>query len=323
MGVDTPLVCITRKVTPGGEGVQGAEVRMAPDERMSRAELLDFVHGASVIVSMYHDKVDAELLDAAGPSLRAVCNYAVGFENIDLDACRERNVVVTNTPDAVTEGTANIAWALILGVARRLVEADKFARSPAYAEGGPLGMADWMGVHLTGQRLLIVGAGRIGRAVALRGLGFGMKIDYVARSRHWDFELAPLAGTRVSLDEGLSRADVVSIHTPLTEQTRHLINAERLALMKPESILVNTARGPVVEEAPLIQALRERRIWGAGLDVHEFEPRVSSEMAALDNVILTPHIGSAERAYRSMMTQMALENASAILDGREAPNRIA
>lgn len=317
-----PLVCVTREVA-GEPVVEGAEVRMAGPELMSRDQLLAFVKGATAVVSMYTDKVDDEFLDAAGPQLRGVCNYAVGHENIDHEACKRRGVIVTNTPNVVTEGTADLAWTLILAVARGLLPASEFARSDAYRFGAPLGMGERLGLDLTGRTLLIVGAGRIGFATAMRSIGWGMRVLYVARSRHWEFELAPLAAERVTLEEGLKRADVVSVHTPLTPQTRHLIDAKALSHMKKRAIIVNTARGPIIDEAALIEALREKRIYGAGLDVYEFEPKISEGLLGLDNAVLTPHIGSAAERYRVMMTDMACENAAAIIAGNEPPNRIA
>jgi glyoxylate reductase len=208
-------------------------------------------------------------------------------------------------------------------VARRVVEADRFARSPEYAARGPLGPTEFLGADLTGRTLLIVGAGRIGRAMAMRSIGWGMRVQYVARSKHWDFELAPLAARRVELDDGLREADVVSIHTPLTPETRHLIDARRLTLMKPSAILINTSRGPVVDEAALAAALRERRLWGAGLDVFEREPIVHPDLLDLANVTLAPHIGSAAARYRAMMTEMVLTNVQAVLAGTAPPNRVA
>ncbi len=316
-----PIVAVTRPL-PGDVRFPGTEVRIGPPERMERKDLLRFVHGADVIITWVSERVDAELLEAAGSRLRAVCNFAVGVDNIDLKACAARKVIVTNTPNAVTEGTADMAWALILAVARRVVEADRFARSSAYPERGPLGPREFVGADLTGRTLLIVGAGRIGFATAMRSIGWGMKVLYVARSRHWEFELAPLAATRVDLHQGLEEADVVSIHTPLTAETRHLIDAAALAKMKPTAILVNTARGPIVDEAALVAALKERRIYGAGLDVFEDEPHVHPGLIGLDNVVVTPHIGSASAKYREMMTAMACENARAVLEGREPPNRV-
>ena len=316
-----PLVSVTRAV-PGEIDVPGAEVRISGERALSRPELLRFIAGSRVIVTMFSDRVDDEFLDAAGPNLRGVCNYAVGYDRIDVAACARRGVIVTNTPDAVTEGTANLAWALILAVARRVVEADRFARSPEYAQRGPLGITEFLGRDLTGRKLLIVGAGRIGYAVALRSIGWGMRVQYVARTRHVDFELAPLGARRVTLDDGLRNADVISIHTPLTPDTRHLIDARALTLMKPTAILINTARGPVVDEAALAAALAERRIWGAGLDVFEEEPVVHPRLLALDNAVLTPHIGSAEDKYRRLMSEIVSENARAIIEGRDPPNLV-
>lgn len=316
-----PIVAITRLV-PGTPRVTGAQVKMRPDTKPTREELLAFIAGASAVVTMYSDKVDDAFLDAAGPRLKAVCNFAVGYENIDLAACAKRGVVATNTPHAVTEGTADLAWLLIMATARRLIEADRFARSPEYAVKGPLGMADFLGQDLTGRTLMIVGAGRIGYAVAARSKAWGMQVLYTARSRHLEFEMAPIAGRRVGLEEGLPLADVVSIHTPLTPETRGLFNARTIALMKKGAILVNTARGPVVDEQALVDALKRGHLYGAGLDVFEREPTVHPDLIPMTNVVLTPHIGSAETRFRELMTEMACENAAAVLGGKEPPNRV-
>lgn len=318
---DSPLVVVTRAL-PGDLAVPGAELRVGGERPIPRADLLGFVGGASGLITWVSERVDAELIEAAGEGLRVVSNYAVGVDNIDLDACRAAGVVVTNTPDAVTEGTANMAIALMLAVARRLVEGDRFARSGDWAEHGVLGPADFLGRHVTGGTFLVIGAGRIGYATAVRAKAFGMRIAYVARSRHWDFELAPLAAERVSLDEGLARADVVSVHCPLTDETRGMIGERALGLMKPDAILVNTARGPIVDEAALAEALRSRQIFGAGLDVFEGEPAVHEGLVELKNVVMTPHIGSAEERFRREMTAMACANVAAVLDGREPPNRV-
>jgi glyoxylate reductase len=317
-----PLVAITRAI-PGQVVVPGAEVKIAPAlPQMSRTELLAFIRGAAVIGSMFHDRVDDEFLDAAGPQLKGVCNYAVGTDNFDLPACLKRHVIVTNTPDAVTEGTANIAFGLLLAVARKIVEGDRFCRSGRFEKEGNIFPTGWCGQHLTGQTMLIVGAGRIGRAVALRAQAFGMRIKYVARTRHIDFEQAPLAADRIELDDGLKLADVVSIHTPLTPGTRHLINAQRLALLKPTAILINTSRGPTIDEAALAACLAEKKIWGAGLDVFEHEPKIHPALIGLDNIVMTPHIGSAEQYWREQMTRLVCENAAAILSGREPANLV-
>ncbi len=279
--------------------------------------------GLDALVTMYTDKVDDVLLDTASDQLKIVCNFAVGYDNIDVSACKSRGVIVCNTPDAVTEGTANLAWLLVMACSRRLIEADRYARSPAYQEHGQLGMSEFIGMDLCNKVIHIVGAGRIGYATAQRAKAFGMRVVYTARSRHIDFEMAPLGAQRVSLEEGLSIADVVSIHTPLSPQTHHLINRENLKLLKSTAILVNTSRGPVVEEQALVDALESNSLWGAGLDVFEEEPKVHPGLVVLDNVVLTPHIGSAEIAWREAMTEMVMANVKAVLAGQEPPNRIA
>ncbi len=318
------IVCVTRPY-PGEMPIPDARIALAPSEGVrGPGELAAFLraHTPDAIVSMYHDPINAETLDAAGDRVKVVCNFAVGYDNIDLDECERRGIVVCNTPDAVTEGTADIAFLLMLAAARRLKEADDYARSEEYPKRGHLGMSDFLGVHLGGQTLLIVGAGRIGYATALRGIGWGMRTLYVARKRRVEFELSPLAAERVDLDEGLARADFVSIHTPLTKETRHLIDERRLRLMKPTAVLVNTARGPVIEEAALVKALREGWIFGAGLDVFEQEPRPGAALIGLKNVVMTPHIGSASRKHRELMTTMVGENVRAVFEGARPPNRI-
>lgn len=319
-----PLVAITRAV-PGQVTIPGAHVKIAPAlPQMSRAELLAFIRGATVVGTMFHDKVDAEFLDAAGPQLKGICNYAVGVDNIDLALCRSggRNVIVTNTPDAVTEGTANIAFGLLLAVARKIVEGDRFCRSGRFEKEGNTFPTGWCGMHLAGQTMLIVGAGRIGKAVALRAQAFGMRVEYFARSRHLDFEQAPLAAKRVSLEDGLRTADVVSVHTPLTPDTRHILNAASIALLKPTAIVINTSRGPTIDENALAEALAAKRIWGAGLDVFEHEPKIHAKLIGLDNVVMTPHIGSAEQYWREEMTRLVCENAAAIIAGKDPTNRV-
>lgn len=316
-----PIIAVCRTL-PGKIDIPSATIKQGSGLTMNRAQLAEFVKGVSILVTWVSEKVDAEILDAAGPSLKAVCNFAVGTDNIDLAACKARNVAVTNTPHAVTEGTANLAWALLLAVARRLVEADRYTRSDDYPKNGPFGPSDFLGVDITGRTLCIVGAGRIGFATAIRGIGFGTKTIYVAREQHVDFELAPLSAQRVTLDEGLKQADIVSIHTPLTPQTRGMIGPRELSLMKPHAILINTARGPIVQEAALVDALREKRIWGAGLDVFEKEPVVHEGLKTLNNCVLSPHIGSAEEKYRQLMAHIVTQNAAAILAGKEPPNRV-
>lgn len=316
-----PTIVITRPVPTTPQ--LPAEVRMVPTMRaLPRAELLEFVKGATIAVTWVSERVDEQFLDAAGPQLKAVCNFAVGTDNIDLAACKKRGVIVTNTPHAVTEGTANIAWALLLAVSRRVCEGDRYVRSGKFAVEGPLAPAEFLGLEITGKNLLIVGAGRIGYATALRGIGFGLRTHYVARSRHHEFEMAPVNAPRVTLEEGLKLADIVSIHTPLTPETRGLFNAKTIGLMKPNAILINTARGPIVDEAALAEALKSKRIYGAGLDVFEQEPKVHPDLMSLDNVVMTPHIGSGEQKYRALMAEITWANAKAVLEGKEPPNRV-
>ncbi|MHC4975357.1 MAG: 2-hydroxyacid dehydrogenase [Planctomycetota bacterium] len=311
---------------PGGVEINGADVVVAPDGLNSdRAALLAMLgeHAPiDVLVCIAWDRVDAEFLDACGESLRGVCQYAVGYDNIDLHECNVRGITVTNTPDGVTEGTADMAWALMMAAGRRIGEGDRYVRSGQFTKDGPLAMTDYLGVDFTGATLLIVGAGRIGYATAIRSLPWKMRVQYVARSRHLEFERAPLHGERVELDVGLRNADFVSVHTPLTEDTRHLINAERLAKMKSSAVLVNTSRGPVVEEAALVQALRGGLIFGAGLDVYEDEPQLSEGLAELENVVLMPHCGSGSKGSRLLMTRMVRNNVEAILRHRAVPNEV-
>jgi glyoxylate reductase len=316
-----PRIAVTRTV-PGQLDIPGAQIDILSEDLPKRDALLKFVPGAAILVSMYTERVDKELLEAAGDQLRGVCNFAVGVNNIDLEACARRGVIVTNTPDAVTEGTADMAWLLTLAVARKLIEADRYARSAAYPHQGPLGMADFMGLDLTGRTVLIIGAGRIGFATAMRAKAWGMKILYVARTKHWNFDLAPLAAERVGLDEGLALADVVSIHTPLTPDTTHLLDERRLGLLKPTAIVVNTSRGPVIDEHALAEALHAGQLWGAGLDVFEREPEIHPDLLTAPNTVLTPHIGSAEARFRLMMTAMVAENARAILNDTCPPNQV-
>ncbi|MDX2148719.1 MAG: D-glycerate dehydrogenase [Planctomycetota bacterium] len=313
-----PIVALTREVY-GTLDIPGAELRCAGAEKITREKLLALVPGAHVLITMYTDRVDDAVLDAAGPQLRGVINFAVGYDNIDVSACARRGVTVCNTPHAVTEGTADLAWSLILAVARGIPRLDSYARSPEYAARGHLGMGERVGMDLAGRTLLIVGAGRIGYATALRSLGWGMRVLYTARSRHLEFEMAPLNAARVTLEDGVRQADVVSVHTPLTPETRHLISADILGAMKPSAILINTSRGPVVDESALAATLKRASIFGAGLDVFEREPIVHPDLLALDNVVLTPHVGSASIKSRTLMAEMVSQSAKALIAGATPP----
>ncbi|MCB9838445.1 MAG: D-glycerate dehydrogenase [Phycisphaeraceae bacterium] len=325
---DPPKVVVTRQ-TPGAYdtiAAMGADVVIGPDKGFPhQPDLHRFLREHApidVVVSMFHDEVNDAFLNAAGGRLRAVVNYAVGYDNIDTAACARRRVTVCNTPEATTEGTADIAWTLLLAAARRLPELDPFVRRGGWAEHGLMGMGDFLGLDIAGRTLHIIGAGRIGMAVALRSLGWGMRILYTSRRRHRDWENAPLNARRVDLEAGLREADFVSIHCPLTPETRHLINAQRLASMKPRTVLINTARGAIIDEAALVEALRSNTIYAAGLDVLENEPHPAPGLIDLPNVALTPHIGSGAARYREMMTEIVCENVAAILKGQTPPNPI-
>ncbi len=311
-----PLVTCARPLPPEFE-VPGAEVRFGPPRGFATPDdLRAFVRGTDALVSWVSERVDDALLEAAGAQLRIVANFAVGYDNIDLAACKRRGIVVTNTPDAVTEGTADMAVALILAASRRLAHADRFARSGEWARTGILGPAEFIGRPIAGSTLLIVGAGRIGYATAIRLHGWGVRTLYVARNPKPDFEHAPLNAQRVELDDGLKQADIVSLHVPLSPETRGLINAKRLALLKATAVLVNTARGPIVDEAALAAALRDGRLFAAGLDVFEKEPGVHPDLVGLDNVVMAPHIGSASETSRRQMSALCAANVRAVLEGR-------
>ncbi len=290
------------------------------DEPLPRATLLKEVPGAGGLITYPGDRpIDAEVFDAAGEQLKVVANYAVGIDNIDLEEAKRRGIRVGNTPIHVTEPTADIAWLLLLGAARRAYEGQCLVRSGGWTGVGPNML---LGQRIIGKTLFIVGAGRIGQAVMKRSLGWDMPLLYHNRSAKPELEAAPYNAQRVSLEEGLARADFVSLHTPLTPETHHLINAERLALMKPTSILINTARGPVVDEAALVEALKAGRLAGAGLDVYEEEPKLHPELADLKQVYLLPHVGSATLEDRQWMMQTTVENLLAGLQDKPMPYEV-
>ena len=286
---------------------------------ISRDELLKRVAGADSIVSLLTEKIDAELLDAAGKQLRSVSNVAVGYNNIDVPACRERNVLVTNTPGVLTEATADIAMALILMSTRRLAEGERVIRAQ---QPWQWGMFYMLGSSIQGSQLGIVGMGQIGAAVARRARAFGMTIAYTKRSP-LDAETAKeLNATHMELDELLTTSDVVSLHCPYSPETHHLMNASTIGKMKKSAYLINTARGPVVDEEALATALQQGKIAGAGLDVFEKEPTVHQALIGLDNAVLIPHLGSATVETRTAMANLAVTNALAVLSGKTAPNLV-
>jgi glyoxylate reductase len=286
---------------------------------IARDELLKRVAGADAIVSLLTEKIDAELLDAAGKQLRSVSNVAVGYNNIDVPACRERNVLATNTPGVLTEATADIAMALILMSTRRLAEGERVIRAQ---QPWQWGMFYMLGSSIQGSQLGIVGMGQIGAAVARRARAFGMSIAYTKRSP-LDAETAKeLNATHMELDELLETSDVVSLHCPYSPETHHLMNASTIGKMKKSAYLINTARGPVVDEEALATALQQGKIAGAGLDVFEKEPTVHQALIGLDNAVLIPHLGSATVETRTAMANLAVTNALAVLSGKTAPNLV-
>src|SRR5690242_18853184 len=300
----------SRRVIPADVEVDynDSELPMARDVFTQRLQ------GKAALVCHIISALDDELL-AACPDLRIIANVAVGYNNIDVAAARRRGVVVTHTPDVLTETTADFAWALLMAAARRVVEADHYARSDAWTSW------KWdllWGADIHGKTLGVVGFGRIGRAVARRALGFGMRVLYHDTVRADPATEGALNATPTDLDTLLSESDFVSLHTVLSADTRHLINERTLRLMKKTAILINAARGPVVDEAALVKALSERWIGGAGLDVFEDEPRVHPGLRTLRNATLAPHIASASNETRIAMATLAIRNCLAVLDGKPA-----
>ena len=310
-----PSVLITKRIYPEAVDYirQHCEVEYADtDDGMSPAELLERIRGKQAVVSQVTDKFSPGVLRQLD-GVRVIANVAVGFDNVDIPTATELGILVTNTPDVLTDTTADLAFALMLASARRLFEANQFLRDGKWRKWA-IDLLVGQDVHH--QTLGIIGLGRIGRAVARRGRGFDMKIlysDFVAAPPEVEAELG---AQRVEMEELLRESDFVSVHTPLNAQTRHLLGAEQFRLMKPTAILINTSRGPVVDEAALAEALRDGEIGGAGLDVFEREPEVHPALFELPQAVLLPHIGSATAATRRKMCMLAVENAVAVLEGR-------
>jgi glyoxylate reductase len=277
------------------------------------------VAGADAIVSLLTEKIDDELLDAAGPQLQSVSNVAVGYNNIDVPACEKRGVLVTNTPGVLTEATADIAMSLILMATRRLGEGERVIRAQ---EPWQWGMFYMLGMGLQGRQLGIVGMGQIGIATARRAKAFGMNIAYTRRSPLEDNVVKELDAKYMSMDELIESSDVLSLHCPYSPATHHLMSENQFARMKKTAFLINTARGPIVHEQALVDALKSGEIAGAGLDVFENEPAVNPGLLELDNAVLIPHLGSATVETRAAMADIAATNALAILAGAQAPNLV-
>jgi glyoxylate reductase len=314
-------VYVTRRIPDAGLAILDREIggySMNPrDRRLSREELVEACRGRDGILCLLTDRFDAEVIKEIGDRCRVIANYAVGFDNIDVAAASAAGIVVTNTPGVLTETTADLTWALLMAVARRVCEADRFVRAGRFSGWDPMLL---LGSDVHGKTLGLVGAGRIGEAVGRRAAGFSMKILYCDAVRCESLDA--MGAERLSLDDLLARADFVSIHVPLTPETKGMIDRRRLKAMKAGAYLINTSRGPVIDEAALAEALRDGPLAGAALDVYENEPAINPSLLELENVVLAPHIGSASRETRGRMAEMAAENIVAVLKGREAPNPV-
>src|SRR3989338_1300987 len=317
-----PKVFITTKIPDAGISLlkaQGYEIEIGSAENLSEEKIKKLAKGADALLSQLEDRIDGALLDAIGPQLKVVANYSVGYDNVDLKSTKERGVLFTNTPGVQKEVVAEHAVALLLAVARRIVEGDRYTRAGKYKGFEPDLL---VGTELAGKILGLIGHGRIGcRAADILQKGFGMKVMYYDSVR--DEQREKQCGIAyASLQEVLSAADAVTIHVTLSASTRHLLGGKEIAFMNPTAYLVNTSRGAVIAEKELVKALQEKRIAGAGLDVFEEEPNLSLGLAALENVVLTPHVASASREARDKMAELAAQNIIAALSGQTPPNLV-
>ncbi|MBR4570177.1 MAG: D-glycerate dehydrogenase [Candidatus Riflebacteria bacterium] len=313
-------VFVTREILPEGLEIlrKNFDVDVWTEYAPPSKEIIkERIKDADAILTMLSDKIDAEIINSA-PKLKIIAQLAVGYDNIDLKAAKERGIYVTNTPDALTDASADFSFALMMAVSRRVVEADKYVRAGNWKVAWHPSMM--LGAPLRGTTLGIIGAGRIGQAMAKRGLGFDMRILYYNRSAKPEFE-KECGAKRVELDELLKESDFVSLHVPLNDQTRGLINAEKLALMKKTAYLISNARGPVIEEKALYEALKNHEIAGAALDVFCTEPTpADNPLLELDNIVVAPHISSANTVTRTKMSVMNAEDITAVLMGKEPKN---
>lgn len=317
--MSNPKVFITRAIPEKGLEIikEYCEVDVWQNELPPTLdELLQHVRGIDGLLCLLTDKIDERVMEKAGPQLRVISNYAVGFDNIDVSAATARKIPVGNTPDVLTDATADFAFALMMAVARRIPEAERFVQEGKWKTWGPMTM---LGVDIQGATLGLVGFGRIGKAVARRALGFDMRVIYYDPTENNAY--TDLNATQVDFDTLLTESDFISLHTPLTPVTRHLIGLEAFSKMKPNAVLINTARGPIVDPQALYEALKAKRIFGAGLDVTEPEPiPVDSSLLSLENIVVVPHIASASTATREKMSWMAADNLIAGLKGEHLPN---
>lgn len=288
------------------------------EEILSRAELKDKISDVDAIVSTVNEPLDKDVIDA-GKQLKVIACMAVGYNNVDVEHATRKGIMVTNTPGVLTDTTADLTWSLLMAISRRIVEGDSFIRAGKYKKWRPQML---LGSDIYGKTIGIIGFGRIGQQVAKRASGFDMKVLY--------YDVVPISAeiekkynaTRVEIDTLLKESDYVTLHTLLTEETRHLINEQRLSLMKSKAYLINASRGPVVDEKALVKALQKKQIAGAALDVYENEPKLTPGLAELDNVVLLPHLGSATLETRNKMAEMAADNAIAALSGETPPNLV-
>ncbi|HHH79904.1 MAG TPA: D-glycerate dehydrogenase [Thermoplasmatales archaeon] len=309
-------VFVTRRIPEPGLELLRREcsvVEVYPHDRIpSKEEIIEGLRGKDGLLCLLTDKIDEDVI-TSNPKLRMISSYAAGYDNIDVETATKLGIPVSNTPDVLTDATAEMAWALLFAVARRIVEGDAFTREGRFKGWSPMLM---LGKQVSGKTLGVVGAGRIGTAFALKGRGFNMKTLYFNRSRNRLLEEV-LGAEKVSLEELMRESDFVSIHLPLTSETYHFIGYRELSLMKKDAILINTARGAIIDENALVEVLTEKRIFGAGLDVYEHEPMVDERLKKLSNVVLQPHTGSATREARTEMAIIAAENLITGLKGRK------
>ena len=315
------LVFLTRRLPEDGIKIlesAGLDVKIFPEDRQpTKEEIIRGVRNADALISLLSDPIDRKVIDSA-PKLKVIGNYAVGFNNIDVEYAKEKGIVVVNTPGVLTETTADLAFALILAASRRVVEGDKFMRNGKFHGWAPMLL---LGKEVYGATLGIVGAGRIGQAVGRRAKGFNMRILYYSKTRKPAFEKEVGAEYR-NLDDLLRESDIITLHVPLTPDTKHLIGEREFKIMKDGTILVNTARGEVVDEAAMLRALKSGKLFAAGLDVFYGEPKVNPELFKLKNVVLTPHIGSATEKTRRKMAEMVCSDVVRVLAGEEPENRV-
>jgi glyoxylate reductase len=323
MPAKKPLVVVTRKLPDVIETrlMELFDTRLNVDDKpMSKAALIEAIATADVLLPTVTDRIDAAILSQAGPNLRLIANFGAGVDHIDLATARARGITVTNTPDVLTEDTADMAMALILAVPRRLAEGERLVRSGKWAGWGPTFM---LGRRIWGKRLGIIGMGRIGQAVARRARGFGLSVHYHNRKRlHPEIEAELEATYWESLDQMLARMDVISVHCPHTPATYHLLSARRLQLLQPHAYVVNTARGEVIDENALTRMLQKGELAGAGLDVFEHEPAINPKLLELDSVVLLPHMGSATLEARTDMGEKVLIDIKTFCDGHSPPDRV-